>query len=495
MHQSGNTLRQAAIKLLKEFGPMHYRKLTEKILSKDPAASSSKKPEYVLNRILSTDITRNGSKSEFIRRRPGVYGLRALHATGPESEDKVLGISPNHSREGKNGISDHSRKVRIPFFPVYGEVRHLLKIWPGRIKANVTGLHRAMERLRGTPQNPVDWRTDPDTWIPEKLSDDIDIHDLAMAIWVESNQDVNPRHTYGHWLLVNQYRLLRADSDGKLQLTDQGRDFIKHQGGRTEIFLDQQEGLVELLTMISDSGPVRLGGLVDVWAEYLKRYSNFRTDSTIRDTLRRRLKNLLDRGLIDHERTNYSITDEGIEYLEHASSEPNERQQIRKLAKTCETKAREDLLKNLLKMDPKVFENLVGHLLEKMNYQNVKVVGKPGDGGVDVTAEIELGITSVREVVQAKRHRNTVPRKDLDALRGSLYRFNAVQGTIVTTSRFTKGAKKAAFAEGVAPITLIDRGKLVDLLIEHGIGIRKRAIEVLSFDPDGLSQIENSAEE
>ena len=292
MHQSRNTLRQAVIKLLEEIGPMHYRNLAEEILSKGLAVSSSKKPEMTLNSTLSADITRNGSKSEFIRLSPGVYGLRALHAAGPESESKVLGVSPNHGRGGKNGVSDNSRQVRIPFFPVYDEVRHLLKIWPGCIKAHVTGLHSTLAQLRGTPQNPVTW-TDPDTWIPEKLSDDMGIHDLAMAIWVESNKGVNPRYIYGHWLLVQKYDLLSIDSDGKLRLTDQGRDFIEHQGGRTEIFLDQQEGLAELLAMISGSGPVRFGDLFDEWSEYLEQYSKFRTDSTIRDTLRRRLKNLL----------------------------------------------------------------------------------------------------------------------------------------------------------------------------------------------------------
>ena len=142
-------------------------------------------------------------------------------------------------------------------------------------------------------------------------------------------------------------------------------------------------------------------------------------------------------------------------------------------------------------MEPSAFEQLIGRLLEEMNYQNVEVVGQSGDGGVDVVAQIELGVTSVREVVQAKRHRQTVQRKDLDALRGSLYRYNAVRGTIVTTSRFARGAMEAAFAQGAAPITLIDGDKLIDMLIEHGIGVRKREIEVLSIDLEGLSSVES----
>ncbi|MYI07447.1 MAG: restriction endonuclease, partial [Gemmatimonadetes bacterium] len=142
---------------------------------------------------------------------------------------------------------------------------------------------------------------------------------------------------------------------------------------------------------------------------------------------------------------------------------------------------------NLLQMDPKGFEDLVGRLLEEMNYEKVDVIGQSGDGGVDVVADIQLGVTSVREVVQAKRHKRTIQRKDLDALRGSLYRFDAVQGTIVATSRFAKGAVKAAFVPGQAPITLIDGDRLIDLLIEHGIGVRRRGVEVLAFDPGGLS--------
>lgn len=67
----------------------------------------------------------------------------------------------------------------------------------------------------------------------------------------------------------------------------------------------------------------------------------------------------------------------------------------------------------------------------------MEVVAQSGDGGVDVIAEIEFGVTLVRGVVQAKRFKGTVQRKDLDALRGLLYRFGALRGTIVTTSRYT----------------------------------------------------------
>ena len=490
MNQSGKTLRQAAIELLQELGPTHYRELTDEILSRSLAKSSAKKPENVLNRTITTDINHNGSHSVFIRLRAGVYGLRALHTAEPDSVDKTTGESSDSSGPVVTGAKQNSRRVRIPLFPTYGEVRHLLRVWSGRPKAHITGLHSALAQLRGTPQNPVSW-IDPDTWIPAKLSGDT--RDLAEAIWTESGRAVNPRHTYGHWLLVQKYGLLEQGSDGNLALTDTGRHFVEYERGGAEVFLDRQEGLIELLAIVADSGPARLGGLVEAWAEYLKRRSKFGSDSTIRDTLRRRLNNLLDRGLITRERAKYAITDAGIAYLERVGPSPkaDELQGIRKLAKTREGSVRTSLRQHLLQMEPSGFEQLVGRLLEEMNYQNVEVIGQSGDGGVDVVAEIELGVTSVREVVQAKRHKRTIQRKDLDALRGSLYRFNAVRGTIVATSRFAKGAMEAAFAQGAAPITLIDGEKLIDMLIEHGIGVRKRAIDVLTVDLDGLLEVEN----
>jgi restriction system protein len=114
-------------------------------------------------------------------------------------------------------------------------------------------------------------------------------------------------------------------------------------------------------------------------------------------------------------------------------------------------------------MEPIAFEHLIGQLLESMNYQSVVVTAPSNDRGVDVVADIELGITSVREVVQAKRQKSNVQRTILDALRGSLYRFQAVRGTIITTAGFSKGAMQAAFEAGAPPITLIDGSKLMDL--------------------------------
>ncbi len=489
------TLREAAAHVLREQGPMHYRDLAQEILKRNLVQSGSKNPEKSLNGVIVVEIRKNGRESEFVRLLRGVFGLRALHASGVNT-GAAGNEEPGADGDGAEGQKDGTeRRVQISLFPTYREVRELLNVWTGRPRKQITGLKAALDELRGTPQNTVDW-TDPDEWILERLSGEE--QDLAKAIWKGSGKTVNPRHTLGHWFLCQTYNLVKDDSDGNLALTDRGRDFIENEGGEAELYLDDREGVAKILALVAGKGTTKHGGILDEWIEYLKRVSRFGSPSTFRETLRVRLNNLIDRGLVDRKGSMYSVTDDGLAYLrgvdpDEESLGVDEQRELWTLAKNQEASVREVLRELLLDLDSYAFEHLVKRLLEEMNYQNVEVTSPSGDGGVDVVADIELGITRVREVVQAKRHRNTIQRKDLDALRGSLYRFNAVRGTIIATSKFSKGTEEEAFAGGAAPITLIDGDKLIDLLIEHGIGVRKRTLEVLEVDADVFVDMERDS--
>ena len=486
------TYREAALQLLKERGPLHYQDLADAIMAVGLVETDAATPAASLNATIAVDIKRKGKDSAFVRIKPGVFGLRGVH----DSAQPVLTATspPANGEEDGSVVNDSEQRVRIPLFPVYSELRHLLRVWPGHPRKQVTGLRATVNELRGTPQKTVDW-TDPTAWIPERLKNGD--RELAQTIWDISKGAVNPRHTYGHWLLAQKYNLVHEDPDGILELTDAGRDFLEHPAGETETAIDEVEGLVKLLSIVADNGPARAGGLIEEWSDYLTRRSSFGTDSTFKDTLRRRLGNLLERGLVERKGNLYSVTQEGLAYLQRTGDEDSvgggEHHEVWALVRQQENTVRESLRELLLDMDPFAFEHLIKRLLEEMDYQNVEVTARSGDGGVDVVADIELGITSVREVVQVKKHRRPIQRKDLDALRGSLYRFNAVRGTIVTTARFAKGTQEAAFATGAAPITLIDGDKLLDLLIEHGIGVRKRTIEMLEVDPSAFADAEKDA--
>jgi restriction system protein len=143
-------------------------------------------------------------------------------------------------------------------------------------------------------------------------------------------------------------------------------------------------------------------------------------------------------------------------------------------------------------MHPYAFEHLVKRLLDAMDYVDVEVTRASGDKGVDVVGRIEVGISAVQEVIQVKRMRGNVQRPVLDGLRGSLHRWKAQRGTIITTGGFSAGTRDAAFEVGAAPITLIDGDKLVELLMQHEIGVRvEKVVKVVRFDAEVFAALED----
>jgi len=474
------SLKEGIQRVLDEAGePLHYREITKRLLDEELVETQSKTPARSISAVLTVDI--KGKDSTFVKVSRGVFGLRS-HGASSQSVEEITDGS--------------AQRVHISLFPLYTELRLLLPIWSGMRRSEITGLLSTILALQGTPQEPVNWSS-PDDWIPERLSGAF--QETALAIWMGTKKRINPRHVYGHWWLATSYKLLAYDGGGPLELTDRGADFVNNPGGKTETALDEAEGLLKLLTLVGEIGPASFGELVEGWSEYLSHRSKFGTDRTIKNALSFRLYNLLDRKFVERSGTQYSISNEGLAHLDKIDDEDahggEEEQKIRKLVRQQEAYVRDSIRDILNNLNPFAFEHLIKRLLEEMNYDNVEVTSPSNDGGVDVVADIELGITSVREVIQAKRHKRPIQRKDLDALRGSLHRFSAVRGTIITTSRFSKNTLDAAFEPGVAPITLIDGAKLIDLLINHGIGVRKKTLEVLELNTETFAEVEDSLSE
>lgn len=376
-------------------------------------------------------------------------------------------------------MSSLQTKVRTPIFPLYSEVRKLLPIWKGLPKADILGLSNALAALRGTPQNPVDW-THPDTWIRERLSGNSAV--LAERIWLETDKSVNPRHIYGSYLFINGFKLLIPDNQGVYAISDKGQAFLNDDEPVVRE-LDEVEGLPYLLSILATKPQAKRADLVEEWGEFLHEYSNYGTASTIKDTLRRRILNLIERGYIDRNGNVYSITQKGIEYAAPTTKQQhNPKQEMIQGIHSYNTAAQEELLNLLGSMDPYAFEHIIRDLLEAMGYEDVIVTQQSGDKGVDVIAKVQFGITTITEAVQVKRYQSNIQRPVIDQLRGSLVYHEAIRGTIITLGGFSSGAREAALFPNAAPITLIDGDKLLELLVEHEVGIRKRQVELYEVD-------------
>ncbi len=307
---------------------------------------------------------------------------------------------------------------------------------------------------------------------------------LSRKTWLDSGRKVNPRYMHHHWRFSTHHRLLEEDAQGRMRLTKRGGNFRRHAAGEVVQEIDEKEGLLKVLTLVSELGPAARSDLLEPFGTYVRSESKIQSDEAIKRILWSRLRNLVDRGLVSKVGNAYEITQGGLAYVQEVIGEVTLDQRIRQLLTDQKNQVRGQIHDLLAEMDPIAFEHLVKRLLEELGYEEVEVTAPAGDMEVDVVARIDMGITSVREVVQVKRMKSNISRKILDRLRGVLHRFDAVRGTIITTGGFTKGTLEAAFERGAAPITLIDGDRLLELLTEHSMGVNKKKAEIWELDPD-----------
>ncbi len=396
------------------------------------------------------------------------------------------------------------KRQLTPDLPTYECGQTFLQILDGLRYSHYKAMEKEVYSHIRTPQNPVNWK-DPEEWIPQRLT--AETSDLALRLWRESERLVNPRYTFGPMYLCTIHKLFSLQ-DGIIHLNETGWKFIDND---LEILaeIDDHEGLLLILSEVADKGPGFRRDFLEGFVHFCRTRTTTISENSIKSGLTLRLSNLVQRNLIKKRGVSYEITDAGITYLQRKPININmsasaglvqagQTKQGRteydpELANLIRQKnwtARRQLLEFLQTMNPIMLEHLIKHLLEEMGYDDVEVTPASNDKGVDVFANIALGISKVREVIQVKRQKGPIGLPILAQLRGSLHNFDAVRGTIVTTGKFSKTAKTAAFDKGAAPITLIDGARLLDLLIKYDIGVRRREIRILEFDEESLRQFE-----
>lgn len=385
-------------------------------------------------------------------------------------------------------------KVITPLFPTYTQVKAMMKAVSGYSVKSVRTMINAIHEQTGTPQNPVDW-SEPDNWITERLrGEDADI---ARRIWEMDAHVLNPRHSYGCYLFINypQFDLMETTKTGAWQPTERGKLFLQDDSA-TLRWLDDLEGLLQLLALLASRELAKRADLLPEWQAFLNQYSKFASASSIKSTLYSRLYNLIDREMVSREGSSYQITDAGRRWLSTAlpTKKADPRKELLDAVKRYNGQQKELLRDQISTMNPYKFEHLVAQLLEALGYEQVEVTKASGDKGVDVVGQVQVGITTITEVVQVKRMQNTITRPFIDQLRGALPYHKAIRGTLITTGKFASSCAEAALFPGAAPITLIDGDRLLEMLIENNVGMRRsNAVELLEVDLQLFDELEIDA--
>ena len=144
-----------------------------------------------------------------------------------------------------------------------------------------------------------------------------------------------------------------------------------------------------------------------------------------------------------------------------------------------------ELLETLASVSPSFFETIVLDLLHRMGYGasrgDLQRVGGSSDGGIDGIISLDkLGLEKV--YVQAKRWQGTVGRPEIQAFYGALAGQRANKGVFITTSGYSSQAVE--FARSVERVVLIDGPRLVELMMDHEVGVSSRTVRVPKIDSD-----------
>ena len=431
----------------------------------------------------------------------GVY--LAISNQAPEMASVPLSAEVQHTEEKIKDLDLETERepmvsLHLCEYPLMRQVTALLNLCHGERQSLIDALRRGIRRAAKQEKSERDL-LDAEPWIRAHLTGGSAT--LAKRIWEGSGHLLKPHDFEACWEMIEHYDLMICAEDRCCRINERGLRLLSHEHESRASHsshhqkspallreLDEREGVFALLLICLDHRHLTVDELIQRWGGELRRLGKRRSASWLAIAVSTRLEHLSDRGLVRSEDGQWRLTEEGLSWLRYGGVEaPSADQEAIEQVWGALTRqrafARASIASLLDSMDPRHFETLVCELLECMGYDEIHLTPSQNDMGVDVIANIELGITSVREVVQVKRQHRAIHRPILDALRGSLHRFDAVRGTLITTSTFSKGTQAAAFERGAAPVTLIDGDRLIDLLMNHEIGVKPIPLKLWQVDP------------
>lgn len=151
---------------------------------------------------------------------------------------------------------------------------------------------------------------------------------------------------------------------------------------------------------------------------------------------------------------------------------------------------RSELSKVLHEMDPYGFERLTMRLLRECGFSKVSVTKKSGDNGIDGFGKVNLnGIVTVNVAFQCKRYAGLISNSQIRDFRGSLPA-GIEKGIFITTGAFSNAAiQEAMDSSKNTTIDLIDGEDLIDLLLEHELGVSKEVRTVYTIHKEFFDEI------
>jgi restriction system protein len=142
---------------------------------------------------------------------------------------------------------------------------------------------------------------------------------------------------------------------------------------------------------------------------------------------------------------------------------------------------REKTLEILQALPADGFERHCQRILRESGFQQVKVTGRSGDGGIDGIGVLQVNpFVSFKILFQCKRWKTSVGPAVVRDFRGAMMG-RADKGLILTTATFSADAQAEAVRDGASPIEIVDGLTLVSLLEQLELGLVPRTTYEIDY--------------
>ena len=143
------------------------------------------------------------------------------------------------------------------------------------------------------------------------------------------------------------------------------------------------------------------------------------------------------------------------------------------------TKTPSLLRQRLLELPFDAYLKIIALLLAKLGYQDVRLAGRTDwkgrnrCGGYDLLATTPGGFSPRHVIIQAKQfdEGSRVFQRQADELRGAAIRVGAAEALLITSGPLSNSIDQEGLALPLAPVRIIGGDQLVELLINHQIGV------------------------
>ena len=449
------TALEAAVEVLRKEGKsLHIEEITERMLESGLWQSKAKTPRNTVNTRISDDISLKGERSRFRRMEPGVYGLNEHRVPTPTTKPVV---TEPKATEPKLSYTDAAERI---LRENYGqEPLHCREITQRIIDLGLVATKSK------TPSHTLSASIGEEIRRRDKSNQPQRFVRLGQGRigLADAESDRSPKPSVDENQTAEGSSQPQAAPEPKLSYTNAAEQILRQNDGQEPLHYR------EIARRLLDLGLVATKAVTPAHT----------LSAAIGDEIRRRQEAnqpqrfvRLGRGLI------------GL-----ADAEP---EGVRKAIDDENGRVREALLDFLRSTDPVEFEHLVGELFNAMGAESVTVTRGSGDGGVDVRGTLLAGgAIPIQIAAQVKRWKHNVCSPVVNEIRGSLGLHDI--GLVVTTGRFSIGAKKAAQIKDRKPITLIDGDDLVNLMVEHEIWVNRQQHDLLTLATPSPDRTKGSA--